>query len=76
MSNSGIGWSWGIPGFRIGKGPTGATWISVGIPGTGFYFIKQLNKRNRIDTINQPDSTQQVRGNSSRNGIKRWHDLS
>jgi len=29
MSRRGIGWSWGIPGMRIGKGADGSTWVSV-----------------------------------------------
>lgn len=42
VSRRGIGWSWGIPGFRIGRNADGSKWISIGIPGTGFYFIKRL----------------------------------
>lgn len=40
----GIGYSWGVPGFRIGVTPSGDRYFSVGIPGTGLYFIKYFGK--------------------------------
>lgn len=39
-SKRGIGWNWKLPGFRFGISPTGQKYISFGIPGTGFYYIK------------------------------------
>jgi hypothetical protein len=44
-----MGWSWGIPGFRYGISPNGQRYISVGIPGTGLYWIKYLGKRRDRD---------------------------
>jgi len=38
VSNGGIGYSWGVPGFRIGMSPNGRKYISIGIPGTGLYY--------------------------------------
>lgn len=72
MSRRGIGWSWGIPGMRIGKGADGSTWVSVGIPGTGFYFTKRLT-----DTTRQiPPYPEQIQeATSHQNGIKKWKDL-
>ncbi len=43
-SKRGIGWNWKLPGFRVGISPTGQKYISFGIPGTGFYYIKYFNK--------------------------------
>jgi hypothetical protein len=42
LSRTGIGYSWGFPGFRIGVAADGRRYFSVGIPGTGFYFYKYL----------------------------------
>lgn len=46
VSTRGVGWSVGIPGFRYGISPTGRRYISVGIPGTGLYGIKYLDRDN------------------------------
>src|SRR5438552_1734124 len=35
LSKGGIGYSWGFPGFRIGRAATGCRYVSIGIPGTG-----------------------------------------
>lgn len=40
LSKRGIGTSWGIAGFRIGISPSGDRYISLGLPGTGLYFIR------------------------------------
>jgi hypothetical protein len=37
-----VGWGW--PGLRFGKTPTGDWYISLSIPGTGFYWIKYFRK--------------------------------
>ncbi len=43
LSKSGVGMSWGIPGFRFGVSPTGRKYFSIGIPGTGLYLNKYLD---------------------------------
>jgi hypothetical protein len=45
LSSSGIGWSWGFAGFRVGVSGSGRKWISIGIPGTGLYFYKTIGYR-------------------------------
>jgi len=45
MSKSGMGVSVGIPGLRYGVSPNGQRYISVGIPGTGLYWIKYLPQK-------------------------------
>jgi hypothetical protein len=45
MSKRGVGWSIGIPGLRYGISPTGSRYISFGIPGTGLYYIKYLDRK-------------------------------
>ncbi|WP_029688798.1 DUF4236 domain-containing protein [Thermoanaerobacter sp. A7A] len=50
FSKSGIGFSAGTRGARIGVGPKGA-YTSFGIPGTGIYSINYLNKKKKKDSI-------------------------
>ena len=42
MSARGMGVSWGLAGFRIGRSPTGSLWVSFTVPGTGVSFFKYL----------------------------------
>lgn len=44
-SKKGVGWSIGFFGLRYGVSPTGQSYISFGIPRTGFYYIKYLSKK-------------------------------
>src|SRR5258708_30129307 len=44
LSRSGIGYSWGFPGFRIGVAANGRRYFSIGIPGTGLYFFKYFGR--------------------------------
>ncbi|MBM3379908.1 MAG: DUF4236 domain-containing protein [Betaproteobacteria bacterium] len=44
VSRRGIGWSFGVPGFRYGRSPSGCPYISIGLPGTGLYWIKYLGR--------------------------------
>ena len=56
LSKGGVGMSWGISGFRVGVSANGRKYITIGIPGTGFYFTKYLTKQNSQST-NQPTQT-------------------
>lgn len=42
VSKKGVGWSVGFLGFRYGVSAGGRSYISFGIPGTGFYFKKNI----------------------------------
>jgi len=44
FSRSGVGGNFGIPGFRVGVSATGRRYISIGIPGTGFYWTHYFGK--------------------------------
>jgi hypothetical protein len=46
ITKKGTGASVGIPGLRFGISPDGRRYFSVGIPGTGLYYIKYLQKDN------------------------------
>ncbi|GAB2656652.1 hypothetical protein GCM10027036_07620 [Flavihumibacter cheonanensis] len=50
ISKKGVGASWGIPGIRLGVSPDGGKYISLGIPGTGLYFIKYLSSQQQTNT--------------------------
>lgn len=43
LSKSGIGYSWGVPGYRITKTATGRTRNTYSIPGTGLSYIQESN---------------------------------
>ncbi|UUO08457.1 DUF4236 domain-containing protein [Blastopirellula sp. J2-11] len=40
FSKSGVGFSFGIPGFRGGMSASGRKYVSAGIPGTGIRYQK------------------------------------
>jgi hypothetical protein len=42
LTRRGLSASWRLPGFRIGVNAQRRWYISFGIPGTGFYWIKQF----------------------------------
>lgn len=44
LSKSGIGYSIGGSGFRIGKKACGKAYTSVGIPGSGMRYQKSFTK--------------------------------
>jgi hypothetical protein len=47
-SRSGIGTSWGVPGFRIGKNAHGHRYIVLGLPGTGLSWMKYLGGSTKL----------------------------
>lgn len=47
LSKSGIGASWGIPGFRVTKKSTGGTRTTVSLPGTGLSYVKDKGKKKK-----------------------------
>ena len=49
--------SLGIPGFRFGVSANGRKYITLGIPGTGFFFTKFFNHQQQLQS-NQPTKTQ------------------
>lgn len=58
MTSRGMGVSWGLAGFRMGRSPGGDLWVSFSIPGTGISFFKKLPRLgNQTPTL--PTGTQQ-----------------
>ena len=60
LSKSGIGYSWGVPGYRITKKANGNTRKTYSIPGTGISYVeensnkKQKSKQENIPSYNEP----------------------
>ncbi len=78
LSNRGVGWSWGVGGFRVGVSPSGKRWISAGIPGTGIRYFKYL-KKNRNEQLQESgeeafevDEDQPIEDKKT---IKKWKNL-
>ena len=42
LSKRGLGASWRLPGVRVGVNAQGRWYVSFGIPGTGFYWIRHF----------------------------------
>lgn len=47
LSKSGVGFSWGVPGFRVTKTAKGATRKTFSIPGTGMSYVKERRPKKR-----------------------------
>ena len=47
LNKRGVGWSVGISGFRAGVSPNGHRHVSIGIPGTGLYWFKNLDSKSQ-----------------------------
>ena len=45
ISKSGIGYSWGVPGYRITKTASGRTRKTYSIPGTGLSYVEENSKK-------------------------------
>lgn len=60
----GIGTSWGFAGIRIGISPSGDRYVSVGLPGTGLYFIKYFRGNSGQPPIGPPSQQAGQGGNS------------
>ncbi len=61
LTKRGVGVSWGFPGLRFGVSPSGDRYVSLGIPGTGIYWIKYFKSRKRSSGAhNIPNSKAQT----------------
>lgn len=41
LSKSGIGYSWGVKGYRVAKTAKGTTRTTASIPGTGISYVQE-----------------------------------
>ena len=53
LSKSGVGYSWGVKGYRVTKTANGKTRKTYSIPGTGLSYVEETNgKKNNIPNPN------------------------
>ena len=64
LSKSGVGYSWGVPGYRITKTAKGTTRSTYSIPGTGISYVEETGKKSRST---QPVGANTLQQNSIRN---------
>ena len=50
FSKSGVGFSWGVPGYRVTKMANGRTRKTVSIPGTGVSHVSETGKNKKSST--------------------------
>lgn len=81
ISKSGIGYSWGIPGYRITKTATGRTRTTASIPGTGISYVHERHKKGGEKLTPQYDSpsTENVKvlnsGDITEYQVAEYHEL-
>jgi len=51
ISKSGIGFSLGVKGFRIGRSAKGKMTATASLPGTGLSYVQDLDKESIEETI-------------------------
>lgn len=47
LSQSGVGYSWGVPGFRMTQTASGKTRTTCSIPGTGISYVSENNNKSK-----------------------------
>ena len=71
LSKSGVGYSWGVKGYRVTKTAKGTTRKTASIPGTGISYVQETGKnksrRRRTPTKHNPIQHQQVDNNNNQN---------
>ena len=53
LSKSGIGYSWGVPGYRVTQTAKGTTRRTYSIPGTGLSYVDETGKKNNRQSVPQ-----------------------
>ena len=73
LSKSGVGYSWGVPGYRVTKTAKGTTRRTYSIPGTGISYVDETgkNKNRTVPPRNNPSSSPQPRANTMLQGSVR-----
>jgi len=56
VSKNGLGFSFGIPGFRYGISSSGKKTLSIGLPDTGLYWSKSLEDDSKKISVDDPAS--------------------
>lgn len=58
LSTSGIGYSWGVKGYRVTKKATGGTRTTVSIPGTGISYVTETSGKKATAAAKQSSEPQ------------------
>lgn len=53
LSKSGIGYSWGVKGYRVTKTSKGRTRTTLSLPGTGFSYVYETGKKQKNSSKNK-----------------------
>ncbi len=64
ISKSGIGYSWGVPGYRHTYSANGTQRKTYSIPGTGISYVENVNHKNPNSNINYDENTKLITGNT------------
>lgn len=59
LSKSGIGYSWGVKGYRVTKTAKGTTRTTASIPGTGISYVHETGKANNRSSQRNTNPGQQ-----------------
>lgn len=62
LSKSGVGYSWGIPGYRITKTAKGRTRRTYSIPGTGLSYVEESGSTKKHTQNKSPNIKNKQRG--------------
>jgi hypothetical protein len=60
FSKSGIGYSWGVPGYRITKTSRGKIRKTYSIPGTGISYVEESGRRSRKSVNSRVESSENM----------------
>lgn len=64
ISKSGIGYSWGFPGYRHTYSANGTQRKTYSIPGTGISYVESVNHKNSNHNINYDENTKLITGDT------------
>lgn len=53
LSKSGVGYSWGVKGYRVTKTANGRTRRTASIPGTGISYVSESGKKRQNNSGNK-----------------------
>jgi hypothetical protein len=72
VSRSGVGSSVGVPGLRVGVTPDGRRYITIGLPGTGFYYTCFFGRRAGPNSSTAPPKNQAEPVESTQTPKEHW----
>lgn len=68
LSKSGVGYSWGVKGYRVTKTAKGTTRRTVSIPGTGLSYVQETRKNKSMrESVNPKHNHAQYVDNNNQN---------